>query len=337
MNEWVWWVLAAVSIPLLIDAVIRILTLTVILPIFESRPPFNVRAANLDVRARKLRFATTDGLTLVGSLVMPAGRPRGLIVFCPEFGGSHASGADYLDGLIEAGFALFAFDFRNQGESDHEHGYLPTHWLTEREVEDAMAALRFIAEQRELRELPVGLFGVSRGGNAALASGARLPHVKAVAVEGAFSTDALMLHYGFRWAELYAPRWVLRLVPDWHLAGTLRLARRCNGWRRGVDYTILERWLPKLATRPVQLISGARDSYVTPRIAQRLREGISPDCNPVWIVPGAKHNQARWTAPEEFEQRLVDFYDDALGGFQAPADALVEQVPPPQHVVGVAR
>ena len=327
MNDWVWWILAVLSIWLLIDIAIRVATLRIVLPIFERRPPFHVRQATPNPRAIRVRFPSTDRLMLAGSLLMPAGRPHGLIVFCPEFGGSHQSGAAYLGGLVEAGFALFAFDFRNQGESDHEPGYAPTHWLTEREEADVSAALRYIAADKTLREMPLALFGVSRGGNAALASAARCPYVRAVAAEGAFSTDALMLYYAHRWAEVYVPRWLLRLFPTWHLASTLRLARRFNGWRRGVNYTILEDCLQRLANRPVQLISGGRDSYVAAAIAERLREGVGPDCNPVWVVPGAKHNQARWTVPEEFEHRLNAFYIDALGGFGESIEEPVELLP----------
>lgn len=315
MNALVWGLVLFSGIVVFIDIMIHLLTLKIALPIFERQPPFNVRKAPVDPQARAVRIPTTDGLTLAGSVWRPLGQPKGLIVFFPECQGFHTAAIDHLGGLVDEGYALFSFDFRNQGASEHEEGYKPSHWLTEREVSDALAALKFIENDRELREYPIGFFGVSRGANTALATAARVPHVKGVVAEGAFSTDQMMLYYAFRWAALYTPRWLLACIPEWHLAWTLRTTRRFNGWRRGVRYTVLESWLPRLSGRPTLLIAGGRDSYVAPAIVEHLRTKIGADTRPVWVVPGAKHNLARWTAPEEFEARLLTFFDDALGGF----------------------
>lgn len=322
MDALVWGLVLFLGIVVLIDIMIHLVTLKIVLPIFERQPPFNVRNAPVDPQARAVRIPTTNGLTLAGSLWRPKGQLKGLIVFFPECQGFHTSAIEHLGALVDDGFALFSFDFRNQGSSEHEEGYTPSHWLTEREVSDALAALKFIENDRELREYPIGFFGVSRGANAALATAARASHVKGVVAEGAFSTDQMMLYYASRWAALYAPRWLLACIPEWHLAATLRMTRRFNGWRRGVRYTVLENWLPQLNGRPTLLIAGGRDSYVAPPIVEHLRTKIGGDAGPVWVVPGAKHNQARWTAPEEFEARLVAFYDDALGGFQGAAGEL---------------
>ncbi len=207
---------------------------------------------------------------------------------------------------------MLAFDFRNQGDSDHEEGYSPTHWLTEHELDDTRAVLRYVAERRDLRELPVGMFGVSRGGNAALMTAARCPYVLAVAADGAFSTEGMMLHYAYRWAELYVPRWLLRWAPEWHLTSRMKFSRCVSGWRHGVRYALLERWLPRLAERPVFLISGEKDSYVAPPIAERLRRCIGPSCEPVWYVPGAKHNQARQVATREYDAQLCEFFEQIV-------------------------
>jgi pimeloyl-ACP methyl ester carboxylesterase len=308
VDGWFWAGTAVLAALLVADVAFRIFVMTLVLPIFEQRPPFNVPPAEPDPEAEPVRFATTDGLTLAGSYYRPEGEPRGLIVFCPEFGGTHWSAPSYARGLIDAGFAVLAFDFRNQGESDSQPGYTPTHWLTRREVADVAAALKYVEERFDLAELPVGLFGISRGANAALAAAAKAPQVRAVAAEGAFSTDAMMLYYSWRWAEVYVPGWIVRLVPEWHLAGTLRMARRVSQLRHRVRYTVLERKLPRLAGRPVLLVTGGKDSYVAPVIAERLREAVGPSCEPVWVVPGAKHNQARPRAPEEYDRRLAEFF-----------------------------
>lgn len=308
MEAWVWGLPAIAASLLLAEVLLRLFSLKVVLPIFERRPPFNVRPVGPDLDAEFVHFAAADGLSLAGSLYRPVGEPLGVIVFCPEFGGTHWSAPSYVGGLTEAGFAVFAFDFRNQGESDVERGYAPTHWLTEKDVADAAAAVDYISRSDEFGDLPLGVFGVSRGGNAALAVAARRPQVRAVAAEGAFPTDTMMLYYAYRWAELYVPAWFVRLLPEWHLAETLRFARRVSGLRRGVRYAVLERSLPRLRNRPVLLITGGKDSYVAPAIAEQMRRGIGPSCGAVWVVPGAKHNQARLVATDEYDRRLIAFF-----------------------------
>jgi pimeloyl-ACP methyl ester carboxylesterase len=309
VDEWVWWLLTALAACVVVELAIRFLVLSFVLPIFERRPPFNVKPVDPDPDAELLRIPTTNGLMLAGSLYRPIGEPRGLIVFCPEFCGSQWSAGTYASGLLDAGFAVLAFDFRNQGDSDFERNYAPTHWLSEREVDDTCAVLRYASSRHDLRELPVGLFGVSRGGNAALLAASRVSYVQAVAADGAFSTEGMMLHYAYRWAELYVTRRIARLVPEWHLVEMMRFARRVSGLRHGVRYSLLDRWLPRLNGRPVLLIAGERDSYVAPAVAERLRQRIGPSCEPVWFVPGAKHNQSRDVATAEYDAKLRDFFE----------------------------
>lgn len=328
MDTWLWISAVLAAAILVVEAVFVLLAIKLVVPIFERRPPFNVRPVDPDPAAEPIRFPGADGLELAGSIHRPNGPPRGLIVFCPEFGGSHWSAPSYVGALIEDGFAVLAFDFRNQGESDSQAGYVPSHWLTESEVADALAALRHVETWPEFAGLPIGMFGVSRGANAALAAAARVPRVRAVAVDGAFSTDAMMLYYSYRWAELYAPRWLIALVPEWHLARTMRIARRFSQFRRGARYAVLERWLPRLGNRPVLLVTGGRDSYVAPVIAERIRERIGPSCRPVWVVPDAKHNQARATDPYGYDRRLRDFFSHLAKPAKRPEPAAERELVP---------
>ena len=97
-------------------------------------------------------------------------------------------------------------------------------------------------------------------------------------------------------------------MPMWHLKMTLNLARRISQLRRRCRYTNLERLLPRLAKKHVLLITGARDTYVSPEISEQMRRRIGEDCRPVWTVPKAKHNMARQVVPEAYDQTLVDFF-----------------------------
>ena len=156
--------------------------------------------------ADRVEFRTLDGLTLHASLHLPLeARPSVTVIFCPELGGDHWSATWYCRALMEAGFAVLAFDFRNQGQSEKMPGYIPIHWLTEYEVTDTLSAISYVKDASDLRELPIGIFGISRGGSAALVAAARSPEIQCVACEGVFSISTMSLHYTLRWASLYHP------------------------------------------------------------------------------------------------------------------------------------
>ena len=310
MEYVVGWSLFAIIVGLVaINALIHLIFALVVLPLFERKPPFGVEVVPEDPEAERIAIPTRNGLTLRGSLRQHADQPsRGLILFCPEFGGNHWSAGFYAAGLFESGFDVISFDFRNQGESDSVPGYDPLHWLTEFEVSDLLEVIEYTRQREDLRELSLGLFGVSRGASAALAAGAHSSDVKCVACEGVFSTNALLLHYAMRWASLYLPAWVLKRLPVWHLQVTLGLARRLSEIRRRCRYTNLESLLPNLCDKPVLLITGERDTYVVPEIGQSLCDRIGGNSHRIWQVAKAKHNLARRVGPEAYDREVTEFF-----------------------------
>ncbi len=331
----VWVIIGSIVLGLVVlDLIALGLIIRVVVPWFEKGPPFNVEASPLDPRAEQIEISTPDGLTLRGGYYHHLDRtPRGVIVFCHEFTGSHWSAMSYCQGLWDAGFDLLAFDFRNHGESDFQPGFEPLHWLTECEITDALAAIEYAAERPELAGLPIGIYGVSRGGGAALVAAARNAAVEAVTSDGGYGTNVLMQHHTPRWATLVVPAWLYRMIPWWHTLLSLTLIRFWSQRRRGVQYANVERWLPRLRSRDVLLISGGRDNYVMPEVTWKLRELIGGLCSEPWIVPQAKHNCARSMNPTEYDQRLVAFFSGMPGAeevvreivnFEEPAPAIVD-------------
>lgn len=307
----VWVIAGAILLGLVvIELVVQVVLAHFALPLFEKGPLFNVKPTSEDARAEPVEFVNSDGLTLRGGYYQHHDQPaRGVIVFCHEYGGNHWSAMSYCEGLWQAGFDILAFDFRSQGESDRQPDYEPVHWLTEYEVTDVLDAVEYVAQKQELVGLPIGLFGISRGASAALVAAARNAAVESVAGDSAFATDIMMQLYARRWSTLVVPAWVYRMIPWWHTLLTLALMRRISQRRRRVRFANVERWLRRLATRDVFLISGNRDSYVLPEVTFKLAELVGPHCPEPWIVPHAKHNMARQQDPEEYDRRLVEFFE----------------------------
>lgn len=299
---------------LVLDIILRTIAICIVLPIFERRPPFGIRPSFPDPNAEVVEFETTNGLKLRGSLHrQPDKTPQGVIIFCPEFGGSQWSARWYGAALLEAGYVILTFDFRNQGASEHLSSYRVMHWLSQYEIDDAMSAVNYVKSRPELNGLPIGMFGISRGGGAALATGARHEAVQAVATEGAFTTDSMMFHFTIRWATLYIPPWIMNRLPDIHVRITLRIVRWISQWRHRCHYIVLERRLPRLKNKPVLMMNGTRDSYVDVAIPRMIlkRAGGQPH-HQLWEIPDAKHNQGREQVEEEYDRRLVEYFTSTL-------------------------
>ncbi len=302
-------VVAILLAGLVLDLALRYPAARLILPVFERKPPFGNPPECPQDCGEIVSFPTTNGLQLRGRIYRQPHQPaRGVIVFCPEMEGNSSSAPFYCESLWNAGYDVFGFDFRNQGESDFQPGYEPLHWLTEYEAEDALAAVRFARKQENWRGLPLGMVGISRGGGAALTAASRCDSIRAVAVEGAFTTDLLMEHYTIRWAAVYIPQWLMNLFPLWHVRGTLALVRLISQFRRKCRYVRLERELPALRRKPVLQIQGACDNYVPQETARRLARRL-PASHEFWLVPEANHNKARKVDREEYDRRLVEFFE----------------------------
>ena len=70
-----------------------------------------------------------------GCYLKGEGPRRGVILFGLEFGSNRWSCRPYCEHLLAAGYDVFAFETRGQGDSDCPPGYEPLQWVTDFEVE----------------------------------------------------------------------------------------------------------------------------------------------------------------------------------------------------------
>lgn len=299
----------AVLVLIALEILFQFLVLKFSLPIFEHRPPIGAELFAPVPGAEQVTIVTKDGVTLAGSLLATRREPpQGVILFCHELDSNRWSAIAYCEGLLAAGFHVLTFDFRNQGESQSFPGYEALHWPSVLEVEDVCAAVKFINGRPDLAPLPLGIYGISRGGGVALAAAAQCDSVQRVASDGAYCCNEMLLHFTNRWGRLYFPDRLLRLLPKWHVQISLWLIRRASELRRGLPYANVERALSLLRHKRVLMISGERDTYAFPESTRNLHARTCQDASNVWIVPAAKHNMARQSNPVEYDRRLVEFF-----------------------------
>lgn len=309
---WVWLSLIVITSAIACDQMFRWYVTPRICDIFENVPPFNVATETPHEQAQRLTIVTADGITLRGSLINGhLHNAKGLVLFLPELRGNHWMAKWYCSALIEQGYMVLSVDFRSQGESDAMLGYTPIHWVTEFEMSDVDAMMQFIESTPELSVLPLLAHGVSRGGVAALVAACRYHSIQGVVADSAFGTMSMTRYFVDRFASCVIPNWVYRLLPAWHVNLTLRNGMRLSEQRRQCRYVHLERERDSLSSLTVLLISGDRDSYVTPEIATRLQSIVGRHCQ-LWIAPGAKHNMSRSTCTEEYDHRVLAHFNSRL-------------------------
>ena len=319
---WIYAILSAALVAAAEMLATRRLLVPSIAGFLEKAPAFRVTPGQPDRRAQLVEFRTLDGVTLKGSVWNGEQDAPGLILYLPEMEGNHWMAPQYCAALLDEGYALFSFDFRGQGESERPPEYSASHWMTELEMRDISAAMEFIESHPRLSTLPILVFGVSRGGVGALLTGARYPKVRGVIADSAFGTLTMLRFFADRFADLILPRWLYRLVPNWHVERTLRQAMAYNEGRRGCRFVHLEDEVSGLEAESVLLISGGADTYVSQDVAIRLHRLIGKRAQR-WVAVGARHNMARSVHQSEYDRRVVQHAAACLQPSVIPADALL--------------
>ncbi|MCA9051471.1 MAG: alpha/beta fold hydrolase [Planctomycetaceae bacterium] len=279
--------------------------------IIDGVRPFASTTALSTEEAVELRIPVTDtGQFLAAALYRCPRQPRGLILFLPELDGSRRNALTYCVALRDAGFAILAIDFRSQGDSDRITDYEPIHWISEFELQDIRAATMFAAQDEELKHLPLGIVGVSRGGSAALTAGFHFPQIRAIVTDSGFTTLSMLNHFLNKFSNFVVPDWFFSKLPAWHVAATLRQALRRSERGRHCRYVHPEHESSAFRAS-LLMISGMRDSYVTADITRRIAAFLRQPDN-VWLVPKAKHNRSRMAQTEEWDRRVIRHFTESL-------------------------
>jgi pimeloyl-ACP methyl ester carboxylesterase len=238
----------------------------------------------------------------------------GMVVFAHEYGSDRSSCLRYCRALLDAGYDVFAFDFRNHGTSPPETGYRPRQWPSDRERADMLGAIAFISSYLEQQDRPadIGVFGISRGGGAAILASVGIDEVKAIVTDGAFSSDTTLEYLMRRFATTFAR---IRIVAENHPPMFWRFFRwllfRELARRSKCRFPSVRKAIVRLGSKPILLIHGEKDSYIPIAQSQDLYD-LARGPKYLWIVPEAKHNQSVLIQPAAYAQRIVRFFDEHL-------------------------
>lgn len=283
-----------------------------IVRIFQEKPLFIVPRGQRVADAEDVSFATSNGLTLRGCYLRANGPRRGIILFGLEFGSNRWACIPYCDFLRQAGFDIFSFECRNQGESDLQPGYDPLQWVTDYEVDDFRAAQAYLKSRPDVDRHGIGFFGLSKGGSAGLLVAAEDDFIRCFVTDGIFATHTTMVPYMRQWLRIYSNRFRLhRIIPNWYFGHWARLGLRRIERQRGCRFAHLETIMDRLGSRPLLMIHGGADTYIKPEMARALFDRVRGP-KEFWLVDKAKHNQAFHLANAEYQARVLAFFQTHL-------------------------
>lgn len=264
----------------------------------EPAPHF-IGDAPRELNAEAVEFQSQSGSKLKGWFI--AGKKgAGAVVLMHGVRANRVSMLGRARFLAKAGFSVLLFDFQGHGESSGDHitfGYL--------ESKDAQAAVEFMRTRAPGER--IGVIGVSMGGAATLLAAPALD-VNAMVLEMVYPSldqavsNRLTMRLG-RWARVLTP------LLTWQF-----------GLRSGVSAEAMQPiQRVREITVPKLFIVGAEDRHTT---LEESRQMFNAAAEPkeLWIVEGAGHVDLYASKQEEYERRVLGFFNGQLTQPSVPED-----------------
>jgi dipeptidyl aminopeptidase/acylaminoacyl peptidase len=243
----------------------------------------------------RVSFQAVDGVDLVGWFVPGDGGGATIVISH----GSQANGPITYPGsafLNRAGYSVLVYDNRGNG---HSGGDAST--LGPREVRDLRGAVAYLQTRADVDAERIGAMGCSMGSATTIGAAAEDPAIKAAVAEAVYA-DARDLWDRFGYVSI-------RNTPiHWTWGPLLRLSVWMWTGEWVADFRP-EALIGQISPRPVFIIHGEHDNGACTVSDARRLYAAANEPKELWIVPGAGHCGAHYAHTEEYERRVLAFFD----------------------------
>jgi pimeloyl-ACP methyl ester carboxylesterase len=239
---------------------------------------------DLRVPFERVTATTSDGLDLTGSYV--PSQNRAAVILFP--GATRSAEARM---LIRHGYGVLLLNPRGQGTSEGD----TVRWAGDR---DLAAGAEYLQTRPDVDPDRIGAYGFSVGGEILIVAAAQSPDLKAIVSEGA----------GFPAGEADLEGANRLLEPSIAMLG---LATAVFSNERPPP-PIVDR-IGEIAPRSVFLV-WADPGQGGENVRQPKYFAAAGEPKEIWKVPGAEHTGGLAAQPDEYERRVVGFFNEALLG-----------------------
>jgi uncharacterized protein len=236
-------------------------------------------------------FTASDGLDLSGWYVLS--KNRAAVVLVHGGGGDRTGPVRHAELLARHGYGVLLYDARGRGESEGSPTGAPG-WGWKKDVE---AALSLLGGRPDVDPDRIGGLGLSTGANVLIEVAAERRELRAVVAEGA-TARSFADYRNLAGIDIAAPYW-------WMFYNAVRVL---SGDSPGEP---LKDLVSRVAPTPLLLIAGGR-GIAQERDLNRIYAEAAREPVELWDLPDVAHTAAIRERPDEYERRVVSFFDEAL-------------------------
>ena len=251
--------------------------------------------ADFGLKYEPAEFLSTDDLKLRGWFI-PTSQSRGTVILCHGYGTNQSDLLGFVHFLHEGGYNTFLFDFRAHGESEGRDISLGYH-----EKKDLMGAINYLKGRDDIDSKKIGVMGFSMGGAVAILAAAETEDIKAVVADGSFASFRETVTHHLKLLHK-APRIPFALITIW-------FCERRLGFNSSQADSVKS--IARISPRPVFIISGDQDARIPVADAEALFTSAK-EPKELWLVHGASHMEAHALYPEEYQNRILTFFNRYL-------------------------
>lgn len=255
-------------------------------------PLFYTDPKDLGFEYQEVTFSSRDGMMLSGWF-LPGQNGAGVIL-THGYSANRVSCTKAARMLVRHGFNVLLYDLRGHGRS--QGGVNTWGWL---EVNDLLGALDYLQRRPGVDAGNIGALGFSLGGQITIRAAAQEDQLRAVMVDG--SPLAVLADH------VIAPGFSLRKLvfyPWLWLAYTFQVLLTGVRMPEGILQAV-----SKIAPRPLLLIAAGRGQEY---LISRLFYQSAGEPKELHIFPDDNHGDSIRAHSQEYEQKLIGFFEQAL-------------------------
>jgi alpha-beta hydrolase superfamily lysophospholipase len=240
-------------------------------------------------------FDTPDGVALSGWFILAHGA-RATVILGHGFTRSRQEMLDIAAMLNRNSYHVLLFDWRAHGRSGGERST-----FGHAEILDLKAAVEFVAHRPEVDPDRIGVLGKSMGAAIAISGAAAIPQLRAVVSDSPYPSLEESIEIGVRRRGPLGT-WPLRTI-----ATTLGIKAI------GIDPDLVRPIddIGEISPRPILIVHGGQDELIPSDTGSQLLEAAS-EPKSLWYDRNASHVTLSADQPDEYEKRIVQFFDAAL-------------------------